>query len=118
MFARTISAISAIAMALSLATAVPAQAQNAPQVRIAFVSGPLYDSFFPPLYQGAHDAAADLGVDLNYIPIDEHDIEASSARTMQAAMRRPPMPSSSAASFRPWSTRSSSRPSLRVSRSM
>lgn len=90
MFARTISAISAVAMALSLATAVPAQAQDAPQVRIAFVSGPLYDSFFPPLYQGAHDAAADLGVDLNYIPIDEHDIEASSARTMQAAIAQAP----------------------------
>src|SRR5690606_26785000 len=90
MFARTISAIGAVALGLSLATAMPVVAQDAPKVRIAFVSGPLYDSFFPPLYQGAHDAAADLGVDLNYIPIDEHDIEASSARTMQAAIAQAP----------------------------
>lgn len=90
MFARTITAISTVAMAFGLALASPAQAQDEPKVRIAFVSGPLYDSFFPPLYRGAHDAAADLGVDLNYIPIDEHDIEASSARTMQAAIAQKP----------------------------
>jgi simple sugar transport system substrate-binding protein len=70
-------------------TAIPAAAQDA-KIKIAFVSGPLYDSFFPPLYQGANDAAKDLNVDLNYIPIDEHDIEASSARTMQAAIASAP----------------------------
>ena len=46
--------------------------------------------FFPPLYQGANDAAKVLGVKLNYIPIDEADIEASSARTMQAAIAQHP----------------------------
>lgn len=59
-------------------------------IRIAFVSGPLEDSFFPPLYQGAQDAAKLLGVDLNYIAIDEADISASSARTMQAAIAQHP----------------------------
>lgn len=75
--------------AIGSLTAVPALAQDA-KIKIAFVSGPLYDSFFPPLYQGANDAAKDLNVDLNYIPIDEHDIEASSARTMQAAIASAP----------------------------
>ncbi len=46
--------------------------------------------FFRPLYQGAQDASKALGVDLNYIPIDEADIEASSARTMQAAIAQHP----------------------------
>ena len=64
----------------------PATAADARQISIAFVSGPLNDSFFPPLYTGANDAAKLLGVKLNYIPIDEADIEASSARTMQAAI--------------------------------
>ncbi len=57
---------------------------------IDFVSGPLNDSFFPPLYQGAQDAAKALGVKLNYIPIDEADIEATSARTMQTAIAQKP----------------------------
>jgi simple sugar transport system substrate-binding protein len=60
------------------------------EIKVAFVSGPLNDSFFPPLYQGAQDAAKALGVKLNYIPIDEADIEASSARTMQAAIAQHP----------------------------
>ena len=59
-------------------------------ISIAFVSGPLNDSFFPPLYQGAQDAAKALGVKLNYIPIDEADIEATSARTMQTAIAQKP----------------------------
>ncbi|HLJ72583.1 MAG TPA: hypothetical protein VKU03_14785, partial [Roseiarcus sp.] len=75
-------ALSAIALA---AAASPAQAEDKP-IAIAFVSGPLNDSFFPPLYQGAQDAAKALGVKLNYIPIDEADIEATSARTMQTAI--------------------------------
>jgi simple sugar transport system substrate-binding protein len=54
------------------------------------VSGLLNDSFFPPLYQGANGAAKVLGVNLNYIQIDEADIEASSARTMQAAIAQHP----------------------------
>jgi simple sugar transport system substrate-binding protein len=85
------------AAALALVLAGPtlvgndmARAEDEAPIRIAFVSGPLYDSFFPPLYQGANDAAALLGVDLNYIPIDEHDIEASSARTMQVAIAQAP----------------------------
>ena len=60
------------------------------QISIAFVSGPLNDSFFPPLYQGAQDAAKALGVKLNYIPIDEADIEATSARTVQTAIAQKP----------------------------
>ena len=59
-------------------------------ISIAFVSGPLNNSFFPPLYQGAQDAAKALGVRLNYIPIDEADIEATSARTMQTAIAQKP----------------------------
>lgn len=60
------------------------------KISIAFVSGPLNDSFFPPLFKGAHDAARALGVKLNYIPINEGDIEASSAQTMQAAIAQHP----------------------------
>jgi simple sugar transport system substrate-binding protein len=78
-----------VAMSLFGAATAPANAEDKP-VSIAFVSGPLYDSFFPPLYQGAQDAAKALGVNLNYIPIDEHDIEASSARTMQVAIAQNP----------------------------
>ena len=68
---------------------LPASAEEK-QISIAFVSGPLNNSFFPPLYQGAQDAAKALGVKLNYIPIDEADIEATSARTMQAAIAQNP----------------------------
>ena len=67
----------------------PANAEEKP-ISVAFVSGPLNDSFFPPLYQGAQDAAKVLNVKLNYIPIDESDIEASSARTMQVAIAQKP----------------------------
>jgi simple sugar transport system substrate-binding protein len=77
------------ALALSGAVASPAVAGEKP-ITIAFVSGPLNDSFFPPLYQGAQDAAKALGVRLNYIPIDEADIEATSARTMQTAISQKP----------------------------
>lgn len=59
-------------------------------VSIAFVSGPLTDSFFPPLYDGAKQAAADLGIKFNYIPIDEADIEQSSAQTLEAAIASHP----------------------------
>jgi simple sugar transport system substrate-binding protein len=69
--------------------AAPGLAEDKP-ISIAFVSGPLNDSFFPPLYQGAQDAAKALGVKLNYIPIDEADIEATSARTMQTAIAQKP----------------------------
>lgn len=79
----------ALAAGIGAATLAPAAAEDKP-VTIAFVSGPLNDSFFPPLYQGAQDAAKALGVKLNYIPIDEADIEASSARTMQAAIAQHP----------------------------
>jgi simple sugar transport system substrate-binding protein len=62
MLGRTISVIGAAALALSLGVAaLPAAAQDA-KIRIAFVSGPLYDSFFPPLFQGAHDAARHRGL--------------------------------------------------------
>ena len=89
--ARMLSRIGAIALATSLGAVAmtPALAQDK-QISIAFVSGPLNDSFFPPLYQGAQDASKALGVKLNYIPIDEADIEASSARTMQAAIAQHP----------------------------
>jgi simple sugar transport system substrate-binding protein len=79
----------ALAVCFSAGAFTPAQADD-PQITVAFVSGPLNDSFFPPLYQGANDAAKLLGVKLNYIPIDESDIEASSARTMQAAIAQHP----------------------------
>ncbi len=78
-----------IGLAAVMGGALPALADDA-QISIAFVSGPLNDSFFPPLYQGAQDAAKALGVKLSYIPIDEADIEASSARTMQAAIAMAP----------------------------
>ena len=81
--------IGASALALSALAVSPASAEEK-QISIAFVSGPLNDSFFPPLYTGAQDAAKVLGVKLNYIPIDEADIEASSARTMQAAIAQKP----------------------------
>lgn len=84
------AAVVALAACGAVAGVASASAQEEAPIRVAFVSGPLYDSFFPPLYQGAHDAAGLLGVDLNYIPIDEHDIEASSARTMQVAIAQNP----------------------------
>ena len=67
-----------------------ASAPSTGKIKIAFVSGPLNDPFFPPLYQGAEDAAKLLPVDLNYIPIDESDIQTSSAQTMQAAIAQKP----------------------------
>ena len=79
----------AAALGLAALASLPAAAEDKP-ISIAFVSGPLNDSFFPPLYQGAQDAAKALGVKLNYIPIDEADIEATSARTMQAAIAQKP----------------------------
>jgi simple sugar transport system substrate-binding protein len=82
-------AATALAGAVTVTAAGSASAEDKP-VSIAFVSGPLNDSFFPPLYQGAQDAAKVLGVKLNYIPIDEADIEASSARTMQVAIAQKP----------------------------
>ena len=82
-------AVLAAAALFGTVAVAPASAADKP-VTVAFVSGPLNDSFFPPLYQGAKDAAKVLGVKLNYIPIDESDIEASSARTMQAAIAQKP----------------------------
>jgi simple sugar transport system substrate-binding protein len=87
---RRAAVISAAIAGATLGLPQFASAQDEEPVSIAFVSGPLYDSFFPPLYQGAQDAAKLLGVNLNYIPIDEHDIEASSARTMQVAIAQNP----------------------------
>src|SRR5579863_6697465 len=84
-----LASAAAAALGLSALASLPAAAEEKP-ISIAFVSGPLNDSFFPPLYQGAQDAAKALGVKLNYIPIDEADIEASSARTMQAAIAQKP----------------------------
>ena len=82
-------AVGAIASIGTGAAVSPACAADR-QMTIAFVSGPLNDLFFPPLYQGAQDAAKALGVKLNYIPIDEADIEATSARTMQTAIAQKP----------------------------
>jgi simple sugar transport system substrate-binding protein len=81
--------VGATTLLLAAACVSPASAEDKP-ISIAFVSGPLNDSFFPPLYQGAQDAAKALGVKLNYIPIDEADIEATSARTMQTAIAQNP----------------------------
>ena len=84
-----LTGIGAATLTLAALAADPSWADDK-QIAIDFVSGPLNDSFFPPLYQGAQDAAKALGVKLNYIPIDEADIEASSARTMQAAIAQKP----------------------------
>ena len=84
-----LASAAAAALGLSALASLPAAAEEKP-ISIAFVSGPLNDSFFPPLYQGAQDAAKALGVKLNYIPIDEADIEATSARTMQTAIAQKP----------------------------
>jgi simple sugar transport system substrate-binding protein len=81
--------VGATASILSGAAIWPASAEEKP-ITIDFVSGPLNDSFFPPLYKGAQDAAKALGVKLNYIPISEADIEASSAQTMQTAIAQKP----------------------------
>ena len=81
--------VGATALIYAASAMSPASAEDKP-ISIAFVSGPLNDSFFPPLYQGAQDAAKALGVKLNYIPIDEADIEATSARTMQTAIAQKP----------------------------
>ena len=78
-----------LAAAFTQLATIPTMADDKP-ISIAFVSGPLNDSFFPPLYQGAQDAAKALGVKLNYIAIDEADIEATSAKTMQAAIAQKP----------------------------
>ena len=81
--------VAATALACAVLAGGAALAEDK-QLSIAFVSGPLNDSFFPPLYQGAQDAAKALGVKLSYIPIDEADIEATSARTMQTAIAQKP----------------------------
>jgi len=88
-FRRIRDGIGATALACALLAGGAALAEDK-QISIAFVSGPLNDSFFPPLYQGAQDAAKALGVKLAYIPIDEADIEATSARTMQTAIAQKP----------------------------
>lgn len=59
-------------------------------ISIAYVSGPLSDSFFPPMYNGAKQAAKDLGVKMTWIPIDESDIEKTSVTTMQTAIASNP----------------------------
>ena len=59
-------------------------------ITIDFVSGPLNDSFFPPLYNGVKAAAANLGVKVNYIAINEGDLVPSSVQTMQAAIAEHP----------------------------
>ena len=71
---RALSLLAAPLLCGALLSAGSAAAEEK-QISIAFVSGPLNDSFFPPLYTGAQDAAKALGVKLNYIPIDEADIE-------------------------------------------
>jgi simple sugar transport system substrate-binding protein len=81
--------VATTALAIAAAGVSPGSAEDKP-LTIDFVSGPLNDSFFPPLYQGAQDAAKAMGVKLNYIPIDEADIEATSARTMQTAIAQNP----------------------------
>jgi len=59
-------------------------------IEIAYVSGPLSDSFFPPMYNGAMQAAEDLGVKVTWIPIDEADIERTSVTTMETAIASKP----------------------------
>jgi len=59
-------------------------------IEIAYVSGPLSDSFFPPMYNGAMQASEDLGVKVTWIPIDEADIERTSVTTMETAIASKP----------------------------
>lgn len=75
--------------ASSSAPAANVSAQNK-GITIDFVSGPLNDSFFPPLYNGVKAAAANLGVKVNYIAINEGDLVPSSVQTMQAAIAQHP----------------------------
>jgi simple sugar transport system substrate-binding protein len=93
-FQRT-SALVAIAFCATIVLAPGSSALSkatttATKIKIAFVSGPLNDPFFPPLIRGAQDAAKLLRAQLNYIPIDEGDFQASSAKTMQAAIAMKP----------------------------
>lgn len=79
----------------SSAATTPSAASAAPSadnkgILIDFVSGPLNDSFFPPLYNGVKQAAADLKVKVNYIPINEGNLVPSSVQTMQAAIAEKP----------------------------
>ncbi len=79
------------AIGLVMTSSGPLSAEAAAkQISIDFVSGPLNDSFFPPVFKGAHDAARALGVKLNYIPLDNSDFEASAAQTMQVAIAQHP----------------------------
>jgi len=77
------------ATASSSAAAVNVAAGNR-GITIDFVSGPLNDSFFPPLYNGVKAAAANLGVKVNYIAINEGNLVPSSVQTMQAAIAEHP----------------------------
>lgn len=92
---RRAGALLAIALTATFAFAPGADAfskatTTTAKIKIAFVSGPLNDPFFPPLYQGTQDAAKRLPITLQYIPIDEGDFQASSAKTMQAAIAMKP----------------------------
>ncbi|WP_375388141.1 substrate-binding domain-containing protein [uncultured Amnibacterium sp.] len=59
-------------------------------IRIDFVSGPLNDPTFPPMYAGAMQAGKDLGVKVKWIPIDEANIEQTSVTTMDTAIADKP----------------------------
>jgi len=91
-YLRQVSALLAIGLATTFAVAPGASAADSSnkKIKIVFVSGPLNDPFFPPLYRGANDAANQLGINFSYIPINEGDIQASSAQTMQAAIAQKP----------------------------
>lgn len=59
-------------------------------ITIDFVSGPLNDNFFPPLKNGAEQAAQQLGVKLNYIADDEADFATTQVHNMQVAIAQHP----------------------------
>lgn len=69
---------------------VPQGGQAKSNITIDFVSGPLNDSFFPPLYNGVKTAAANLGVKVNYLAVNESNLIPSSVQTMQAAIAQHP----------------------------
>ena len=91
-YLRQVSTLLALGLVATFAAAPGASAVEASnkKIKIIFVSGPLNDPFFPPLFKGANDAAKQLGISFSYIPINEGDIQASSAQTMQAAIAQKP----------------------------
>lgn len=97
---RSAGVVCAAVVATSLGITVPSagaarsharkQHSGNSKITIDFVSGPLSDNFFPPLKNGADQAAAQLGVKLNYIADNEADFATTSVDNMQVAIAQHP----------------------------